>query len=343
LAIIEFRNGRQIGAGQPPYIVAEFNTSHNGSVDTAKAMIDRAKECGCDCVKFQSWSAESLYSKTYYDANPISKRIVKKFAFDETTLRRLAEYCREVGVDFASTPYSRPEVDALIDMGAPFIKVSSMEINNTPYLEYISKTKMPTVMSTGMSGINEVDEAVGVFERAGNRNLCLLHCVSVYPADIAAVNLKNILALIERYPGCPIGFSDHTLGAEIAVAGVALGAALLEKHFTLDKTKIGMDNQMALEPQEMKELVSGCRNVYHSLGSRERTVTRAEFEQRSKMRRSIVITRDLPAGSVIAASDLDAKRPGTGFAPNKARELVGRVLKMDIKADEIITEEHLKE
>jgi N-acetylneuraminate synthase len=339
--VITLGNGRNIGDAFPPYIIAELNTSHGGDVDAAKAMIESAKEIGCDCVKFQSWSAETLYAKTYYDQNPISKRIVKKFAFSEDVLKELADYCKKLGVDFASTPYSRKEVDALVGFGAPFIKISSMELNNPMFLEYIGNTKKPVILSTGLGDVGEITEAVSTIENTGNRNICLLHCVSIYPTETDAVNLNNILGLKERFPRCVPGFSDHTLGTEISVAAVALGASVIEKHFTLDKTKIGMDNQMALEPSEMKALVEGCRNAFRALGGKERVVTREELGQRVKMRRSLVAARDLPAGSVIAENDLNAKRPGTGIAPNRFAELIGQTLKTDIQEDEMITEDKI--
>jgi N-acetylneuraminate synthase len=341
MAEIKLQNGRMVGDAHPPYIIAEFNTSHGGSADTAKSMIESAKEIGCDCVKFQSWSAETLYSKTYYDQNPIAKRIVKKFAFGEDVLKELAAYCRTVGIDFASTPYSRAEVDALIELGVPFIKISSMELNHFPFLEYIGGTMVPIILSTGMGDTEEIIEAVHAVERTGNHNICLLHCVSIYPAEPGTVNLRNITGFEEQFPRCAIGFSDHTLGAEMSIAAVALGANVIEKHFTLDKTKIGMDNQIALEPAEMKALVDGCRNVFQGLGIKERVVTRAELEQRVKMRRSIVAARDLPAGMVITENDLDAKRPGTGIAPGKLGELLGKTVKTEIHADEIITEDEV--
>jgi N-acetylneuraminate synthase len=336
MAEIKLKNGRMIGDAHPPYIIAEFNTSHNGSIDTAKSMIESAKKIGCDCVKFQSWSAETLYSKTYYDQNPISKRIVKKFAFSEDTLKELVTYCKNVGIDFASTPYSKAEVDTLIELGVPFIKISSMELNHFPFLEYIGGAQMPMIISTGMGDTDEIIEAVHAIERTGNHNICLLHCVSIYPTEINTVNLRNIIGLKERFPRYAIGFSDHTLGTEMSIAAVALGAAIIEKHFTLDKTKIGMDNQMALEPVEMKALVDGCRHVFQGLGINDRVVTQAELEQRAKMRRSIVAARDLPTGTVITENDLDAKRPGTGITPSKLGELLGKITQTEILADEII-------
>ena len=337
MARIQLKTGRWLGDYEQPYIVAEVNSSHNGDIEVAKKMIEAAAEAGCDCVKFQSWSAESLYSATYYNANPISKRIVKKFALTKEDLREMAEYCRSKGVDFSSTPYSRDEVDWLIDeCKAPFVKVASMDLNNYAYLKYIAERQVPIVLSTGMSELEEIQKAVRVVEETGNRQLCLLHCISIYPPEIETIHLNNILGLREEFPDYPIGFSDHSHGVEMAVAATALGAALIEKHLTLDRTKIGMDNQMATEPEEMRLMVQCCHNTQSAMGQKERVVREAEQEQMKKMRRSVIVTRDMKAGEVLRREDLDAKRPGTGIPADKIDELVGKVLRVDKEADTLI-------
>lgn len=334
-----FQDAKEIGDYLIPYIVAEVNTSHSGKLDKAFEMIVKAKEAGCDCVKFQSWSAESLYSKTYYDSNPIAKRIVSKFSFSDDELLEVAKFCRESNIAFASTPYSRHEVDFLIEKcNVPYIKVASMDINNYPFLEYISKTGMAIVLSTGMAHMEEVCKAVEVIKEAGNKNLCLLHCISIYPPEISTIRLNNIIGLREEFPECPIGFSDHSIGIEIPTAAVALGAAMIEKHFTLDREKIGMDNQMATEPEEMRQMVQNCHNVHLAMGDKNRIVLNEEMEQRKKMRRSIIAAKDLRAGCTISREDLDFKRPGDGYPPEKIDELIGKVLKKDVAGDTVIVE-----
>jgi Sialic acid synthase len=329
----------EIGDYLKPYIVAEVNTSHNGNMDTALEMIAKAKETGSDCVKFQSWSAETLYSKTYYDKNPIAKRIVSKFSFGEAQLLEAARFCKEQKIAFASTPYSRQEVDFLIEQcDVPFIKVASMELNNYPYLEYIARSGVPIVLSTGMGDMEEIRRAVDMIKNAGNKELCLLHCISIYPAEISTIRLNNIIGLREEFPNCTIGFSDHSVGIEMAAASVALGAALIEKHFTLDRHKIGMDNQMATEPEEMTRMVQSCHNVFHAMGGKSRIVSAEEMEQRKKMRRSIVAAKDLKAGTILTEADLDLKRPGDGYPPEKMEELIGQILKKDVDSDKIINE-----
>ena len=333
------RDSTVIGDFMKPYIVAEVNTSHNGNMEAAKEMIDRAKEAGCSCVKFQSWSKESLYSKTYYDENPIAKRIVQKFAFSEAQLMEVARYCKERGIAFSSTPYSEAEVDFLVDKcDAPYIKVASMDLNNYPFLEYIASRGVPIVLATGMGAMEEIRKAVKTVANTGNKNLCLLHCISIYPPEISTIHLNNILGLRNEFPDYPVGFSDHSLGTEMATAAVALGAAMIEKHFTLDRKKIGMDNQMATEPEEMAKLVQHCQNVHAALGNTERIVLPAEMEQRKKMRRSVIATRDLPAGTRLTKADLSAKRPGTGLPPEKINELIGKVLIRDVQADMLISD-----
>lgn len=339
MATCILRDSTVLGDYMKPYIAAELNTSHFGNLDTAKAMIDRAKEVGCSSVKFQSWSKESLYSQTYYDQNPMAKRIVQKFAFSEEQLTEVARYSRERGIAFSSTPYSKEEVDFLVEKcDAAYIKVASMDLNNYPFLEYIASRQVPIVLATGMGTMEEIRKAVATIEKTGNRNLCLLHCISIYPPELSTIHLHNILGLRKEFPNYPVGLSDHSIGSEIATAAVALGAAMIEKHFTLDRSKIGMDNQMATEPEEMAELVRHCLNVHLALGDNERVVLPAELEQRKKMRRSVIVTRDLPAGTVLNRTDLDAKRPGTGLPPEMIEELVGKTLVRDVKADTLITD-----
>jgi len=341
--IMFFTDGTEIGQSKAPYIVAEVNSSHNGNVDTAKRMIDAAVDCGCNCVKFQSWSTESLYSKTYYDANPISKRFVKKFSLNEDQLLDIVNYCREKGIAFSSTPYSENEVDFLVKIRVPFIKIASMELNNPSFLRYIARTQFPIVLSTGMGDMDEIRKAVDVIHKEGNSNICLLHCISIYPAAPETINLNNIRMLRKEFPDCEVGFSDHSIGTEMASAAIALGACLIEKHLTLDKTKIGMDNQMATEPEEMKLLVNSCHNVQKAMGSYERTVSDAELEQRTNMRRSLIFTRDMKAGEVIQEADIYAKRPGTGIPPTEAPKLIGKLLARDVLADTLIAEEDLEQ
>ena len=341
---IKLRSSSVLSESISPYIIAEMNTSHFGSMDTAKKMIEQAKDSGCNCVKFQSWSADTLYSKTYYDENPIAKRMVNKFALSESELLEVAQYSKKCGIDFSSTPYSKAEVDFLLEeCDAAFIKVASMDLNNYPFLDYIARTGAPIVLSTGMSELDEIKKAVETIERAGNDNICILHCVSIYPPETSTIRLKNIVGLQKEFPDYLIGYSDHSIGSEIASAAIALGACVIEKHFTLDKSRIGMDNQMASEPDEMAQLVKNCKSVHLALGDTERIVLPAEQEMRLKMRRSIIAAKDLKAGTKISVNDLDAKRPGTGMPPEKINTLIGKTLNQDIEGNALIAETDISE
>lgn len=335
---IELNNGRIIGENKIPYFIAELNTSHFGDVGKAKLMIDMVKECGGDCVKFQSWSEDTLYSNDYYKENPIAKRFVKKLSLNEQQLKELSEYSRSIGIDFASTPYSIPEVDFLLnECKAPFIKVASMDINNYPYLRYLAKSKSAIILSTGMADMSEIDKAVEVLEAAGAKNVCILHCVSIYPVDPELVNLNNIKTLKATFTRQPIGYSDHTLGIDVGVASVALGACIIEKHVTLDKTIIGMDNQMAIEKNELSQMVTSIKNVYKSLGDTQRTVSNEEIAQRKKMRRSLIANADLEPGDILSEANLGAKRPGTGISVSEWDSFLGKKVNKKINKDSLLS------
>lgn len=334
---IKFNDGTVIENYGRPYIIAEVNSSHNGDVEVAKKMIDAAVDTGCDCVKFQSWTTDTLYSKTYYDKNPIAKRFVDKLSLSSDELKQMSDYCKSKNIGFSSTPYSCQEVDFLVQCDVPFIKISSMEINNLEFIEYIGNKQVPVVISTGMAEENEIRAAIRTLEKTGNKNIVILHCVSIYPAELTKINLRNISWLEEEYPQYAIGFSDHTIGDSAAIASVALGASVIEKHITLDSKKIGMDNQIAMEPQDLKMFTQKVRDISLSLGSLKRIVTSEEYAQRLKMRRSIVATRDIEVGETIAKEDLTYKRPGDGISPDRAKLLIGCKAKQKIQKDTIIS------
>ncbi|WP_298814669.1 N-acetylneuraminate synthase family protein [uncultured Roseibium sp.] len=322
-----------------PYIVAELNTSHFGKVETAQEMVLKCKEIGADCVKFQSWTEESLYADSYFKENPIAKRFFKKYSMGPEELWELSRYCRSIEIGFSSTPYSIDEVDFLIEQcDADFIKIASMDLNNIPYLEYIANKHATTILSTGMGTIQEIEKAVAVFEKEGHDRLCLLHCVSVYPCPPEICNLNNIPMLAERFPNAIIGYSDHTKGPEAAVAAIALGARVIEKHFTLDSSQIGMDNHMATEPDEFSQMISFCRKTVDALGSSGRQLTESELKQKAQMRRSAVAVRDLKGGDSFKRDDIVFKRPGTGIPPDRIETYFGMVLSKDIAKGEVVKE-----
>lgn len=342
MAEIILRDGTKLGDNYAPYVIAELNSSHFGKLEVAKELMLKAKECGCNCVKFQSWTSDTLYSKDYYAQNPIMARVVKKFSLSEDELISLSLFAKELKIAFASTAYSKQEVDVLVEKcEAPFLKISSMEINNYDFLKYCANTKVPLILSTGMADFEEIRKAVELILPI-NQNLVLLHCISLYPVKNELINLNNIKLLQENFPNCVIGFSDHSLSTVLSSAAVALGARVIEKHFTLDKSKMGMDNNMAVEPSQMSELVTNCHEVFDALGSIQRKVSDEEKAQRLKMRRSLVLTRNLSQGSILQDSDLDGLRPGNGISIDQKTKYVGRVLKHDLEAGRLLQESDLE-
>ena len=338
MSSVSLRNGRKVGDYEKPYYVAELNTSHFGDLALAKEMIDQAKSVGCDCVKFQSWSADTLYSNSYYAANPIAKRVVSKFSLDNEQLKELSNYCHSVGIDFASTPYAIEEAQFLRDeCDVPFIKIASMELNNLPYLKELGAWDIPIVLSTGMGTLDEILRAVNVIKQAGTERLVVLHCTSIYPAEPGIIRLKNIIGLREALGSVPIGYSDHSQGVEIPTASVAYGACLIEKHFTLDKSKIGMDNQMATEPDEMKRMIHACNRVYESLGGVDRELGQEERDQAMKMRRSMVASSDLEPGQVLTFDMVEFKRPGSGIAPSNGPSFFGKKITRSLRAGDLFS------
>lgn len=334
---ITLNNGKKIAEHSSPYFIAEINSSHFGDLNLAKDMITLAAEAKVDCVKFQSWTSESLYSSSYYIDNPIAKRFVDKFSLQSNDLKTLSEFTNKIGLDFASTPYSEEEVIFLIETcKVPFIKIASMEINNHRYLEFIAKTGSAIILSTGMSTIDEIVSAVDIIKSSGNTNLCVLHCVSVYPCPLDEVNLNNIYLLREKLPSIPIGYSDHTLDSIAAIAATSLGVAVIEKHFTLDSKKIGMDNQMASEPAIFQDMIKRSKEISAALGNKDRHLGKEELSQREQMRRSIVSSSFIPAGKKIREEDINFKRPGTGFKPTEINKVLGSIAVKDIEKDHLI-------
>ncbi|MES9857781.1 MAG: N-acetylneuraminate synthase family protein [Sedimenticola sp.] len=330
-----------------PYIIAELGSNHNGDMELAKRLIDAAKEAGADCVKFQSWSKESIFSrKTYEDNYFLSddyrdrddytlEKIVDDYSISSQELLDMKRYADEVGIDCTSTPFSKVEVDFLVnDLGADFIKVASMDLNNYPLLKYMAEKGKPMLLSTGLSNLAEIDSAIRTIEAAGNQRIVILHCVSIYPPEDTQVNLRNMDTLSQAY-SYPVGFSDHTLGTCVPLAAVARGACVIEKHFTLDKEMDGWDHKVSATPVEMKSLVNDVRRIYNSLGTGR--IDRVENEERVEaFRRSIVAAKAIGEGDLITEEMIDFKRPGIGLPPDAMMYLVGKKAKRYIAFDELI-------
>ena len=340
---IKFNDKKCIGDSHRPYFVAELNTSHFGNIKLAKKLILKAKQSGCDCVKLQSWTSDTLYSKNFYKKNPISKKFFDKYSLNNRKLKELSIYSKKIGISFSSTPYSEDEVDFLVKECNPaFIKVASMDLNNHIFLKYIAKKKVPIILSTGMGTEKEIISAVKVIKDNGQSKICILHCISLYPLDYKIANLKNITMLRKKFKNIPIGYSDHSIGSLLPITAVSLGACLIEKHFTLDNKKIGMDNQMATEPDSMKKLTSDCLIAFDYLGSENRKLSKQEFEQRKKMRRSIFTKKLVKKNEIITLKKIILRRPGIGISPDKIKKILGKKAKKDLKEGSLFKMSYVK-
>ena len=324
-------------------IIAEAGVNHNGSIEMARSLIDAAKEAGADYVKFQTAKLDALVSKNavmadYQKKNTgheeSQKEMLAKLLLPFSDFIALSDYCREKQIGFLSTPFDMESI-AFLEELVPFWKVPSGEITNYPYLVAIGKTKKPVILSTGMCELSEIDDAVSVLRENGTAEFTLLHCNTQYPTPYRDVNLRAMETLKNRYH-VNVGYSDHTAGTEVPVAAVALGASVIEKHFTLDKTLPGPDHKASLEPEELRRMVQAIRNVEAALGSSEKKVSPSEQENLSVARKSIVAARKISKGELLSESNLTAKRPGTGISPMKWKQVVGTRAVKDFEEDELI-------
>jgi len=335
---------RLVGEGEPCFIIAEAGVNHNGDVNLARKLIGVAKEAGADAVKFQTFKAEDVITKTA-DKAEYQKRttgvqesqyeMIKRLELSEEAHFELKDYADSQGIVFLSTPYNKKSVDFLVRLGVSALKISSADITNYPLLSHIAAKNLPVILATGMSSLGEVKEAVEVIVNGGNQQIILLHCISSYPAKIEDMNLKAMETL--RYVfKLLVGLSDHSMGITIPVAAVALGACVIEKHFTLDKKLPGPDHRASLEPKDLKQMVKAIRDVQKAMGDGIKKPTKEEEENKKVMRRSIVAKVDIPEGAIITEEMLDIKRPGTGIPPKHFADLVGRKVVAPIKKDELI-------
>ena len=321
-----------------PYIVAELGANHNGDMNLAKKLILDAKEAGADCIKFQSWSKETLFSEIKYKKDTSLKKIVDQYSISEEELLQMKKFSDELGIDCTSTPFSKSEVDFLIEkLLSPFIKVASMDLNNYPFLEYVASKGKPVVLSTGLSELYEIDRAISTIEKTGNDQIIILHCVATYPPEDSNLNLNNINTFKTIYPQYPIGFSDHTLGTVMANTAVSLGVCFVEKHFTLDKTMEGWDHKISATKDELKEIVLNSKRISLAMGTHRIRATEGD-QKKEEFRRSIVLNKDMKKGDKIKFNDLDYKRPGNGFEPGMTKFIIGRTINKNLKADHVLTE-----
>ena len=324
-------------------IIAEAGVNHNGSLETAKELVRTAKACGADIVKFQTAKLDSLVSKhaemaDYQKKNigreESQKEMLRKLLLSYDDFLELADYCREVGIQFLSTPFDIDSIRFLNEM-QDIWKVPSGEITNYPYLVEIAGTGKEVILSTGMCEMDEIRDALRVLKENGAGKIMILHCTTEYPAPLADVNLRVMQTLKDAF-GCPVGYSDHTQGIEVSLAAAALGAEVIEKHFTLDKNMPGPDHKASLEPDELKALVDGIRKIETALGTAEKHPSACEMKNRAVARKSIVAARVVKAGELFSAENLTTKRPGSGISPMRWNEVIGQRAARDFSEDELI-------
>ena len=331
------------------FIIAEAGVNHNGNMDTAIKLIDMAKKAGADAIKFQTFKSERLVTRStpkakYQKANTGSGEsqleMLKRLELTSDNFKRLFSYCRKKNIIFMSTPFDEKSADMLDRLGMGIFKIPSGEITNKPLVQHIAGKNKPVILSTGMSYLSEVEKAVRwiyeIWNKSGfNQQLTLLHCVSNYPAHAADVNLYAMNTLKAAF-GLSVGYSDHTQGIEIPIAAVAMGAKVVEKHFTLDKNMKGPDHKASLEPDELKAMVKAIRNVEKAMGDGIKRPTEKEEETRIIARRSLVAKRDIKKGDVINSGDIIIKRPGNGILPEFKETIRGMKASKNIIADSVI-------
>lgn len=325
------------------YIIAEAGVNHNGNIDKALELIDKAKESGADAVKFQTFIPELNISKNAEKAsyqinntgnNESQLEMVKKLYLDENSHKILIEHCKKRGIEFLSTPFDLVSIDILDQLGLETIKIPSGEITNFPYLKKIGKLNKNLIVSTGMCYLGEIETAIETLTRAGTQRekIVLLHCNTEYPSPMEDVNLLAMATMKEAFK-LQVGYSDHTLGIEIPIAAAALGATVIEKHFTLDKNMEGPDHRASLEPQELTSMVIAVRNIEKALGNGIKKPTHSESKNILIARKSIHLNTDLPAGHLLTEQDIIMKRPGNGITANMIDNIIGKKLKSDLHSD----------
>lgn len=342
-----------------PYIIAEIGCNHNGDVELAIKLVSEAKKCGCDAVKFQLWGPDTAHTDSYIEkisrevthidsapmANPeLGLKNVRdqleKFSFGKDEHVLMKRYCDQVGIDFASTCLTEDDLDFLIQLEVDFLKIASQDLDHPIFLEYIAQKEYPTILSTGLGTLGEIEAAVQKFRPDYLNNLVLLHCVSLYPPDVSLINLNMIETLKDLF-NVPVGYSDHTIGFSISLAAIAKGAMVIEKHFTLDKNMPGWDHKVSADPTEMSIICTETPRIYKALGQKTREISDLENRKKNHIRRSVVTTVPIKAGEKITQDKIFFKRPGTGIHPNEVQYVIGRTAKVDIPGDELILWDYL--
>lgn len=326
------------------YIIAEAGVNHNGKLDLALKLCDAAKEAGVDAVKFQTWKTENIVTAqarqaAYQTENTGVEEsqfdMLKKLELSYDHFRYIQDYCRKIGIDFLSTPDEEESLEFLVSLGLPFIKVGSGEVTNIPYLRKIGSKGKPVILSTGMSNLAQVATAYDTLVKAGAVGVSLLHCTTNYPCPMDEVNLRAMITLRDAFK-CQVGYSDHTMGTEVPVAAVALGAEIIEKHFTLDRTMEGPDHKASLEPAELKLMVQQIRHIEAALGDGIKRPNKSEAENAKVVQKSILAKRPIKKGETLTGENLTVKRAGAGIPANLWDSVVGGTAIKDFNIDEPI-------
>ena len=342
---------RLVGEGEPCFIIAEAGVNHNGDVNLAKKLIDVAKEAQVDAVKFQTFKADEVmivsaekaeYQKETTGLDELQHEMIRKLELIEGHFKELSTYAKGKNILFLSSPFDKGSVDLLDELGVLAFKIGSGEITNFPLLKYIAQKGKPIILSTGMSTLDEIEQAIEAIRKQGVEDIILLHCVSCYPTEVKDMNLKAIETLRQAFK-IPVGLSDHSLGITVLITAVATGAHVIEKHFTLDKDLPGPDHRASLEPDELEQMVTAIRDVEEAKGDGVKKLTKGEEENKKAARRSIVARVEIPVGMIITKEMLDIKRPGTGIEPKHLDKVIGRKVKIDIKRNALMSWNNLEE
>lgn len=328
------------------FVIAEAGVNHNGSLEVAKKLVDVAADAGADAVKFQTFKADNLVSKTAQKADYQKQttaedesqyEMIKKLELDEDAHRALINYCNEKSIMFLSTPFDHDSIDLLNGFGMPIFKIPSGEITNLPYLRHIGGLDKEVILSTGMADLGEVEDALNVLIGEGilKEKITVLHATTEYPCPIDEVNLLAMQTMHNAF-GVKVGYSDHTQGIEVPIAAVAMGASVIEKHFTLDRAMEGPDHKASLEPDELRAMVRAIRNIDQAIGDGIKKASKSEAKNIPISRKSIVAARPIKAGEVFTPENLAVKRPGAGINPMRWDEIIGQVAQRDYFPDEVL-------
>ena len=339
---IKINNYKSIGENMPVFVIAEVGVNHNGKLDMALKMVDEAKKAGADAVKFQTFKTDEVITKNAKKESYMQTKdkdqfqMIKRLELSYADFKKISSYCVRKKIIFLSTPSEEKSVDFLSEAGVGAYKVGSGELNHLPLLSYMAKKGLPMIVSTGASYLKEISEAVSVIKKRGNNKIVLLHCTSYYPAPYDQINLRAIQTLKKHF-NVLVGYSDHTLGFGVTLGAVALGARVIERHFTLNKKLEGPDHRASLEPAELNRLIIEIRNLEKAFGSGIKKPEKIEKEERELGRRSVVAHQKISKGDIIKRDMLAIKRPGYGLAPKYVNKLLGKIAKKEISKDTLLS------